>query len=946
MKRYVKKKLFFSLTWKALFAVTVSTLLVSGSVFVLGNYTFEQNHKQKRKVRHEQYQQAFASVLKQLQQKETELSWLIPSLIASEQKEARIEEQIKRLLDNNWFKIELESDIRSICLFSPQGQLEGEWGERVDSTIISASWIEAVFRQEKPLSKIVCSGECLQFHALPFLLQGKLSGVFIFVSGIAEIVLQMKAITGADVGILIETKGQSLRQQTALPNWSVHVAALTESPVNLPLLTALRSRHADIITKDSLSFIYKGNTYDIFTIPFGEKSHQARLIIIDNITQELLEKNKAVNLYAVSGLSSIVLSGIILFLMFVRPTHKLKKIINLLPLIADKQYSKVRQFLPSTSQTKFLADEIDILGSVSHNLIDTLSRLDHEVEQRNQHLIERGRELQNERNFVANILNTAQVIIMRLDRFGQILSINKFGENVTGYNDIMLSKHHFFTDLIYDTESHQLITDMIDDLLREKYKTFQHECSLYSLEGMQLFISWFFTMIDNPDTQPEILAVGLDLTERKKAETELAWLADHDPLTRLFNRRRFEMELRRVVKEAQRFNHTGALIFFDIDQFKYINDSSGHQAGDQLLLKVSEKLRAIVRSTDILARFGGDEFVILAPEVAQDQAESLITKIFRFMQEVEIVLEDTLHKVTISAGLLMFPVSDYTEQDLMASVDIAMYKAKAAGRGTWCLASIDDLNREDIKQRVNWKAKIEKALVDDRFVLYFQPILHIKSRTISHYECLLRMIDENGNIVPPAFFIHVAEQTGLISLIDQRVLKLALQAQRDFIKAGHDITLSVNLSGDMISNPDAMIIFSKIFAQFDVPLQKFIFEVTETQAVTNLYAATDLITHLTELGGSFALDDFGVGFSSMNHLKQLPIQFLKIDGEFIKHLPGTREDRLFVNAIHEVAHGMNIKSIAEFVENNEILDTLAKIGIDYAQGYGIGKPTPQPEFLH
>ncbi len=944
VSKFSKKKIFFSLTRKALFAVIISTLLSSASVFLLGTYVYDKNHLEKRESRHRQYQQAFASVIKQLQQKETELSWLIPTLIRTDGLQHQLLTEMKQLIDENWFKIELESDIRSIYLFSVQGTLLGEWGERFDDQVLTDVWLDTVLTNEQPLSKIVCDKDCLQYHGLPFLIQGKFAGVFVFVTSITDIVLQMKGITGADVGILTQAKNLNNELQASLPSWSLRVGALTDFSVNHALLIELQKHYPEQIPENSVSFFFNDKVYDIFTIPFGEDKHQAKLVVIDNISGELKEKNRVIKLYVFSGLSSILLSAVILFLLFVRPTQKINKIINLLPLIAEKQFKKVRQSLPDFSRTKILRDEIDILGSTAHNLINTLTRLDAEVAQRNQNLLERSQELQNERNFVSNILNTAQVIIIRLDQLGQILSINKYGENLTGYDEVSLVKKHLFTDLIYDNESYELLNEVIPDLLNKKYSTYQHECTLYSLDGIKLYVSWYFTVINNPDTQPEILVVGLDLTERKSVETELAWLADHDPLTRLYNRRRFEHELHRVLKEAERFNHTGALIFFDIDQFKYINDSSGHQAGDDLLLKVTEKLRSAVRDTDVLARFGGDEFVVLAPEINQLHAESLINKIFLLMQEVDIILQGNQHKVSISAGLLMFPVKGYSEQDLMASVDIAMYKAKESGRGTWCLASIEDLNREDIKQRVNWKAKIEKALSEDRFILYFQPIMDVATRKISHYECLLRMIDENGKIIPPGLFIHVAEQTGLISLIDKRVMDLAFKAQRQFIADNKEIVLSVNLSGDLISNPEAFNLFFKLFERNNVTLEKFIFEVTETQAVTNLMAANSLISQIVAMGGKFALDDFGVGFSSMNHLKQLPIQYLKIDGEFIKNISNIKEDRLFVNAIREVAHGMNIATIAEFVENKEILDVLSEIGIDYAQGYGIGKPMPYPEF--
>jgi EAL domain-containing protein (putative c-di-GMP-specific phosphodiesterase class I) len=292
----------------------------------------------------------------------------------------------------------------------------------------------------------------------------------------------------------------------------------------------------------------------------------------------------------------------------------------------------------------------------------------------------------------------------------------------------------------------------------------------------------------------------------------------------------------------------------------------------------------------------------------------------------------------------MFPEGDRSAHDLLASVDIAMYRAKEESRGSWRLANHADINRNEIKSRVTWKAKIEKALEENRFVLYYQPIMRIADRTITHYECLLRMVGEGGEIVRPAQFITVAEQTGLIYQIDQRVIELAFGKQAELLEQGRDIKLSINLSAEMLSNPAAFSVISRYLQRYRLDAKHFIFEVTETQAVTRLQAAHDLILQIEGIGGSFALDDFGVGFSSMSYLKQLPVNYLKIDGSFIKNILYSREDQLFVKAINSVGQGMGIKTIAEFVENQDILNMLAGMGIDYAQGYGIGKAMPYPEF--
>jgi EAL domain-containing protein (putative c-di-GMP-specific phosphodiesterase class I) len=292
----------------------------------------------------------------------------------------------------------------------------------------------------------------------------------------------------------------------------------------------------------------------------------------------------------------------------------------------------------------------------------------------------------------------------------------------------------------------------------------------------------------------------------------------------------------------------------------------------------------------------------------------------------------------------MFPEQNCSAQDLLASVDIAMYRAKEQGRGGWRLANNEDINRHEIRKRVTWKTNIEKALEDNRLILYYQPIMSIANRKIAHYECLLRMISPTNEIIPPGMFIETAEKTGLILHLDQRVLELAFKKQAELISRGFDIKLSINLSGEMLSNRETFNIITRLLDTYRLDASNFIFEVTETQAVTSLQAAHDLIINIKSIGGSFALDDFGVGFSSMNYLKKLRVNYLKIDGSFIKNITNCYEDQLFVNAIKSVGQGMGIKTIAEFVENESILEVLGAMGIDYAQGYCIGKPMPEPEF--
>lgn len=942
-----KKERFVSLVFKAILAVSFATFIASASVFVIGKITLDNNYQQERKRARNFYKQAFDSILQRSKIHDVNIGWLIPSFSDADSNEVALK-QIQQFLDKNWFLIEVESDIRWGYLLSNNGEFLGKWGTQSEDISPYTALYEFVIIHEQPIDQIICELDCKHIYVSPFLHNGAFIGVFIFAVDLAETVIQMQGITGADIGILVKQNSLNVYQSAPAPYlaaWSSAVISLTHATENLPLLKKLSQHIAKHRLLGSVRYKFHNKVYEISTIPFlSEHEHgTADLILIDDITAELGQINKAVLYYAASGLISLLLSGCIILLLLMGPTRKLRALISVLPLIAEKNYLQVLKKLPKQTNKQLFNDEISVLDDATHNLIFTLKELDREVEIRTNRLSEQAIELQNEKNFVSNILDTAQVIIMTLDNHGRILSLNKYTENLTGHTEQALFNTSF-TDFIFDLNNYTSTDTILDELVTNHRKTFRSECSIFSTTGTELYISWYFTLINKPDAIPEILAVGLNLTERKEIESQLTWLADHDPLTNLFNRRRFEQELHKTLNLAIRYQQTGALIFFDVDQFKFINDSSGHNIGDELLIKIAEHLLVITRETDVVARFGGDEFVVLAPQIKQDDAEELTQKICNEMSHIEISGGNSTHRVSISAGLLMFPVEGFTEMDLIASVDLAMYKAKAAGRGGWYRASIDDLNRKEVKKRVDWKSKIEKALKDERLVLYFQPIMRVSDKSIAHYECLLRMQDEAGNIVPPGMFLTVAEQTGLMHKIDARVLQLAFEHQSEFIKQNIDITLSVNLSGDMISHPETMNLITGLNKKTRVPLSKFIFEITESQAVTNLPQAQNLIRLINQAGGCFALDDFGVGFSSMSYLKQLPIKYIKIDGGFIKNLVDSREDKLFVNAINSVGKGLSILTIAEFVNSPQVLDILYLIGVDYAQGNGIGLPMPQPEY--
>ncbi|NEV61963.1 EAL domain-containing protein [Thiorhodococcus minor] len=424
--------------------------------------------------------------------------------------------------------------------------------------------------------------------------------------------------------------------------------------------------------------------------------------------------------------------------------------------------------------------------------------------------------------------------------------------------------------------------------------------------------------------------------DREQAEERFLWLADHDPLTRLMNRRRFNEDFALIVERAIRYQHPGTLLYLDLDAFKDVNDLSGHQVGDGLLQRVADAINEVTRSSDLVARLGGDEFAIVLPEASLDDARQLAERAQQVIRAITIREQGRQHQISASIGIVTFPSQGKEVAELLASADLAMYRAKELGRDRWQVFSDDDKVRERLDARILWKEEIAEALREDRFTMHFQPIIDIRSRAICHAESLLRLRDRHGEMTPPDRFIPIAEQTGQIQAIDHWVLRRALTT----LSEHKDLKLAINLSANAMDDPAILETLSRLLAKQAVEPSRISFEITESVAINSLTSATRLMLNIKELGCRFALDDFGSGYASYAYLRQLPVDDIKIDGAFIRELPNNREDRIFVKAVTDMAHGMGKRVIAEFVDKTQVLDILEDIGVDCAQGYLFSRPLP------
>lgn len=452
-----------------------------------------------------------------------------------------------------------------------------------------------------------------------------------------------------------------------------------------------------------------------------------------------------------------------------------------------------------------------------------------------------------------------------------------------------------------------------------------------------------YVMKDNlsrliPAIQREIDAT-VSRKARTTAENDLHYLSYHDTLTSLLNRQEFERQLRLHADTAN--TPFSVLMYLDLDQFKIINDTCGHVAGDELLKQVTNALQQHIRDGDLLARLGGDEFGVLLANTSKEYALGLAKRIRNEIQELRFSWKNTPYTVSISIGLVATDEHNGVIDQLLSSADIACYLAKEKGQDGIQWYSEDDEVYHQRRSEMQWVGKIRQSLKDNRFVLHFQPMKQLSpGNDGAHGEFLVRL-EEDGKLVPPGAFIPAAEKFNLMPLIDRWVIDNAFQYLAESGLGNKDEgTFFINLSGRTLSDPAFFNDVRILLKKHGIKSNRICLEITETAAIDNLTDAVGFISEIRDEGFKFALDDFGVGMSSFSYLKTFPVDYLKIDGSFVRNLLNDPIDHGIVEACNQVSHRAGLKTIAEFVENEEIEAALKIIGVDFGQGFSIAKPGP------
>ena len=570
------------------------------------------------------------------------------------------------------------------------------------------------------------------------------------------------------------------------------------------------------------------------------------------------------------------------------------------------------------------------------------------------------KELRQSKELAQVTLQSIGEAVITTNASGYIESLNPVAEHLTGWS-AQQAKGLPLKDVfhIVNSKTRVLLNSPVNQVLQQGYvASLGNQTMLIAADGSERIINSSAAPIRNKDgIIIGVVLVFRDITKERSLANQLSWQTRHDALTGLVNRREFESCVEQALTLAKNLSGQYALCYLDLDQFKIINDTCGHAAGDELLRQISTLLQNQVHHQNTLGRLGGDEFGVLLYQCSLAQAQEIAEYLCQLIQDFRFIWADKTFTLGVSIGVVEIDAKTSDIGSILSAADAACYLAKNQGRNRVHIYQADD--SELIRQRgeMYWATQIPQALEENRFCLYYQPIvalnqstevIHRLSINPKHCEVLLRLRDASGQCIPPMAFIPAAERYNLMGRIDRWVIRTIFSHLQQYLRLQSESkqtlqacgVYAVNLSGASINDDQFVKFLYEQFATYQIPPSMICFEITETLAIANLNKAVQFIRSLKALGCYFSLDDFGSGMSSFAYLQNLPVDYIKIDGGFVKEMMDNPIAQEIVEAIHRIGNVMQVKTIAEFVENDLILEKLKTIGVNYAQGYGIAQPRP------
>ncbi len=835
--------------------------------------------------------------------------------------------ELQAALEPQWSELNLGTSLEMAYFFDWRGRLLAGLGMEADVTALAGLALQAG-RSESPAHLLSCLGRCVYFIAVPIVERGSYLGSVVLGSGLQDMILAFRRLAGAELAVLSSVAGDG---RTHLPALGEYLVSVSGDPRYIGMLQRLTQ--SDRIDGEYRT-AWEGHDYRIRALQKPMPDSNAGFLVIEDVTQQLHGIRAAIRSNAIWGVSVLIVAILLLYALLMPIMRRFRRMTQALPLLGQGRYTELRDAIPPAGPVR---NEVDELGRVATELADTLEHLDGLTRRQVEQLAHQAEELQRERDFIGGLLDTAPALIVTHAADGHIQLANAHAIEVSGRDTSELN-HLGFIEAFFSPDQHAPMLDLLSSLepgdIRHSEGHFQRP------DGAEREVVWFHSLYTSSPQgeQSRRLSVGLDVTAHKQAERRLSMLVDHDAVTGLLSRSAFQRELDMLLQSAY---GGGALFVCDIDEFRAVNEVSGHERGDAMLALFARKAMTHEPLPSLAARLGGDEFAFYYTGMSVAEAIVVARQMNQSLVGIGPGLGLPKHSFTSCVGIAFAQDAPRHADALIANAETALTQARQKGEGNWHLYSPHDPYQADKGRRVYWSDELERALAEKRLALHFQPILDLKTRLVSHWEALIRLHASDGSIVMPGQFMGVAEATGQVRRLDRWVIAEATRTVRHVLHAP-GIRLALNLSGRSLDDEETLETLRHCLAQQGMSGDRFILEITETSALADIKSAARLMGRYRELGCAFSLDDFGVGYTSFQYLKELPVDSVKIDGSFVVGLKRNRNDQVFVKALTEAVHGFGKKVVAEFVEDGETLEILREYGVDYAQGYYIGRPSSKP----
>ncbi len=914
---------FLSIRWRIIFVASL-VLVVTAGIFswqqqISLTHQFEQDQSAYRDRAQDMAGRLFLLQANQMQV----LGRMLADLpTVREAMLTRDKSRLEKAVGALWPELNLGQGLTAVALYDVAQQPLAAWGDIAHPGTLALHAGDAAVR-EAPMTWLECSASCAYQTVLPIVYGGRNIGSVAIVSSLENIILDLRRLSGAEVAVLT---GPWHRGAQPLADMRVLSASGGEKVLELMEQALAGKWSGDYFRTERGGVIHHVMA---FNLPV-EGGKQAHLATITDVTHQVNAIESAAQRNLVWGAAVLGIAMLLLFALLRPAMGRIRQIALSLPLLGEEKYQEVREAC-DIGRPSWLRDEMDDLNQLSIELADRLEFLRAEARRHADSLSAQAAQLERERDFVSGLLDTAPVLIVTIAADGRVRLANAQTVMSCGQPASQIMGH-LFSELFMEEWQRSSHEELMARM--EEGAIFHEEGGIQRPDGQSRAIVWFYSCLAPEGQAQTYLAVGLDVTEHRLAERRLSLLSDHDGVTGLLNRRAFKHQLEDRLAAGEH----GVLLVCDIDEFKLINEMGGHEVGDAVLQECANHIQSLVPPPQIVARLGGDDFALVFPGLAAADAIVMARALNQsFMHSMGRMEDLGSHHMSASIGVVAYPEHGQKADLLLANADIALTQARAKGHGSWHLYSSDDPYREVAGRRAYWRGEVEQALDEDRFVQHFQPILHIVSGRISHYEALLRLKSRDGALVAPGLFIDVAESTGLIRRIDRWVIDASVA----FAATHPEIRVALNLSSRSFDDDVAYETMQAALDRHGVKGEQLLIEITETAALANFSSAIRVMGKLRGLGCAFGLDDFGVGYSSFQYLKELPVDFVKIDGSFIKGLTLNPDDVVFVKALNDAVKGYGKTTVAEFVEDEATLAILREIGVDYAQGYLIGRPAPE-----